>query len=266
MLIRQKSFLAYSALILLLPGAAFAETVNWDGGNWNGGTGNGYNSGSASGTTTGGGVSVQWLLYGTADGTHSGLGGTQPRVLTSVGAGGAGNGVLTLATSGDRNPGGSLVNYATFTINFLSDVNLANGALTIQDVDNGSASTWQDFVAVRAFRNGIPVSVTYSILAAHQLQTMFGYQGVRGTSSVPNSGTGQANGDVGVNFGSSLDQIIIYYFQGPAVTSGTGADHGVWLKDISYTSAVPEPSTNVMLGIGGLLGLVFVKGKKRQQA
>jgi hypothetical protein len=263
MLIRQKSLRAYSALILLLPGAAFAETIDWDGGNWNGGTANGYTSGSATGTTYGGGVSVQWQLYGSADGTHAGLGGVQPRVLTTVGAGGTGNGVLTLATSGDRNTGGTLQNYATLSINFASAVDFANGALTIQDVDFGSATTWQDFVAVQAFRNGVAVSVSYSILGAHQPQTMFGYQGVRGIASTPNTGVGQANGDVGVNFGGSLDEIIIYYFQGPALTSGTGADHGVWLKDISYTSAVPEPSTNTMMGIGGVLGLAFLIGKKR---
>jgi hypothetical protein len=54
-------------------------------------------------------------------------------------------------------------------------VTLGNGALTIQDVDFGSNSTWQDFVAVQAFNGAAPIAVTYSILAAHALTSQFGF-------------------------------------------------------------------------------------------
>jgi hypothetical protein len=257
---RHHSFLTFVA-VLLCPVGALADTINWDQGNWNGGTANGYTSGSATGTTTGGAVSVQWTLFGTADGTHGGLGGVQPRVLNTVGATGVGNGVLTLATSGDRSVG-SLSNYATFEFNFAGPVNLANGALTIQDVDFASVSSWQDFVAVQAFNGVSPVAVTYSTLAAHSLTTQFGLAGVKGISPVPNSGVGEANGNVGVNFGGTVDRIVIYYLQGPDLTSGTGGDHGVWLKDVTYTAAVPEPSTWISLGLG-MISLGALKLRRR---
>jgi hypothetical protein len=249
----QVSTHALLALSLLLPGAAMADTINWDGGDWNGSVANGYTSGSPTGTTTDGAVSVQWSLFGTSDGTHSFLGGVQPRVLNTVGAGGAGNSVLTLASSEDANFGSTLSNYSTFEFNFSTSVDLANGALTIQDVDFASADIWQDFVAVQAFNGASSVSVTYSILAAHALTTQFGLAGVKGTGLVPNNGAGQADGDVGVNFGGSVNRIVIYYMQGPDLTSGTGGDHGIWLKDISYTtSTIPEPSTWMTLGLGAI--------------
>lgn len=148
-----------AALLLLAPiSVASASTIDWQDGNWNGGIGNGYTSGSATGITTGGDVSVSWDLFGTADGDHPGLGGTQPRVLTTVGDGV--DGVLTLATSGDRNTTSTLLNYTTLTISFATLVNLANGALTIQDVDYSLGTTWQDLVAVQAFNGATPVGVT----------------------------------------------------------------------------------------------------------
>jgi hypothetical protein len=247
----QASARAFLALLLLLPAASLADIVNWDSGDWNGGSANGYTSGSPTGTTNGGAVSVQWSVFGTADGTHAFLGGTQPRVLNTVGAGGAGNGVLTLATSGDANSG-TLSNYAMFELNFTTPVNLANGALTIQDVDFAASDVWQDFVAVQAFNGVSPIAVSYSILAPHALTTQFGLAGVKGTGLVSNSGPGQADGDVGVNFNGSVNRIVIYFFQGPDFTAQTGNDHGIWLKDVTYSSAVPEPSTWMTLGLGAV--------------
>jgi hypothetical protein len=254
------------ALILFSGSIINADTINWESGNWNGGTANGYTSGSATGTTTGGAVSVQWSRFGTADGTHSGLPsapGIQPRVLTTVGAGGVGNGVLTLGTSGDRNFA-TLQNYTTLAISFAGLASLANGALTIQDVDNGG-STWQDFVAVQAFNGVNSVAVNYSILPAHALTTSYGLAGVRGTTAVPNTGASQALGNVGVNFGGNVDSIVIYFFQGPGVSTGTGADHGVWLKNVEYTplaSPVPEPATVTLAGAGAV-GLILLRRRKK---
>jgi hypothetical protein len=255
-----------SSMLLVVSFTAAADTINWDGGNWNGGTANGYTSGSPTGTTTGGAVTVTWGLNGTADGTHSGLPtppGIQPQVMNTVGIGGAGNGVLTLGTSGDRNTS-TLTNYTTLTINFASLVNLANGALTIQDVDFATATTWQDFIAVQAFNGLNPIGVSYSVSPANVATSYLGLSGVAGIANVPNSGASQANADVGVNFADDLDSVVIYFFQGPGVTSGTGTDHGVWLKDINYTpAAVPEPST-ISLGLAGLaMCAVAMRRKKR---
>ncbi|MEO8593182.1 MAG: PEP-CTERM sorting domain-containing protein [Candidatus Solibacter sp.] len=173
---------------------------------------------------------------------------------------------MTLATQGDRNTTSTLLNYTTLTITFANLVGLANGALTLQDVDSNSVTSWQDFVAVKAFNGADPVGVTYDILAAHAFTTSFGLNGVRGVQNVANSGATQANADVGVNFGGDLNKIVIYFFQGPLLTSGTGTEHGVWLKDIDYTAAassVPEPST-VTLALVGSLGFLFLRRKKKQ--
>ncbi|MEO8370367.1 MAG: PEP-CTERM sorting domain-containing protein [Candidatus Solibacter sp.] len=251
-------------LLLLAGGSvASASRIDWQDGNWNGGTANGYTSGSATGTTNGGGVTVNWAHFGTADGLQSGLGGIQPRILQTVGDGL--DGVLTLGTKNDRNTT-SLLNYTTLTITFANLVDLANGALTIQDLDSNGATSWQDFVAVKAFKGANTVGVTYGILAAHALTTSFALDGVRGIQNIANSGATQANANVGVNFGGDLDKIVLYFFQGPLVTSGTGAEHGVWLKDIDYTAAVspvPEPST-VALALAGSLGMLFLRRKKKQ--
>jgi hypothetical protein len=263
-----KRALLVTTTLLAASFSGLADTIDWDGGNWNGGTANGYTSGSPTGTTTGGAVTVNWALFGTADGTHSALPsppGIQPQVLTSVGVGGAGNGVLTLGTSNDRNPGG-LANYTTLTLNFSTLVSLANGALTIQDVDFNSTISWQDFIAVQAFNGASSVGVTYTTTAANGTVSHKGLNGVQGLSNVPNSGVSQANANVGVNFAGDLDMIVIYLFQGPAVVSGVGTDHAVWLKDIEYTPAaspVPEPSTITMGLAGTVLCLLASRLRKR---
>jgi len=241
---------------MCLAPAVPATVIDWEDGTWDHGSGNqtGYSSGSASGTTNDGNVTVDWAEFGTATGNHTGLGGAQPRVRTDFN-GSSLDGALSIGTAGDNNAG-TRQNYVTLTVAFSTSVEILE--FLLGDVDRGGAASWEDFIGVEGRiggESGTLVTTVYAINPAspnrHTLVTMFGLDGVRGSNGDVTFDSDAAN--VGVSFVGRVDFIRLFFHQGTG-TTGT-SQHGVWLRDISYD--VPEPATWALAGAGFALLLAF---------
>jgi len=213
----------------------------------------GWQSGMQGGTTTDGAgvtMTMQHTRFGSA------ASGANNMTLQPFGA--QGNFLMWSAT-GDYtggNQGNAPKNYGTVTLTFNTTVAITGFGL--RDVDDGTGTTWQDFISVSASNGGAGVGVTYnrSDPTNQQLASHRGMNGVLGINNV--NRTTDPIADVGFTFAGGVDSITIYYLQGP---NGSSADlHYVFLMNMVVTP-VPEASSLLLVGVG----LVFVGAAARRR-
>ena len=155
------------------------------------------------------------------------------------------------------NPPGTPTDYSTMTLSFSSAVTVTGFA--IRDVDDGTNTSWQDFVAVRASNVATNVGVTYTLGDNgnnQDLHTRHGLNGVLGVNNLNYASTdpNAALADVGTNFGGAITTMTITFLQGPQGSSA--ANHLIFLSNLTITQA-PEASSfslvGIAAGIGGLI-------------
>lgn len=218
-----------------------AEWLDWEDGTWvfGGGSQVGWLDGQISGTTATGFVTVTYLKGGTADGVYTGIGSNINLFAGFTGTNT--DGAVTLATSGDFNTG-ILSNYVGIRLNFLEPRTLT---FEVGDVDDTTGTAWQDYLTVSAFLTGSPVSVSYTPNNTDQTITNYlGQDGILGINNIDSTYAART-AIVTIAISSPVDQVEIYFSQGPQATSGS--DHRIWVGDINL---VPEPRTFALVVLG----------------
>jgi hypothetical protein len=264
-----RGFIAEFALLLAVAATvgafnvAEAGVITWSGNTFNhsayGGSGSsaGWQTGILGGTTTDT-SGVTMTAFQTKFGTMAG-GANNMQVLAF---GALGNflrwDAVTDYSSNATNPA---VNYSTITLNFSSAVTVTGFGL--RDVDDGSGTSWQDFIAVSAVNGAANVGVSYNLSAGgnQQLATRHGLSGVLGINGFNPSG--QATADVGFTFGGALTSMTVTFLQGPGGSSAQ--QHLIFLNNLTVTS-VPEASTLTLVGMAGAFGVILRWRRKRRSA
>jgi hypothetical protein len=243
-----------TVVFFMLAAAAPAADVNWSTDTFNHpGFGNfvGWQAGRNFGTTIDSGITVaidrDFGLVGALT-----LPAPQDMQVVSVGA--FGN-ALQLSQQGDVDTSllGGPLNVGRLSLSFSTGVVL--NPLSIFDVDNGGSllTAWQDFVAVRAFRNGSAVGVNYgfgSNINSFTQDYLLGPDLVGGRGTGGSINPDDPSGILGVSFAGDVDRIEIWFTQ-PGLIGLTGAAHNVQIGNLSF-SPVPEPSTFALVGIVAL--------------
>lgn len=224
------------ALSLGLMSAQAQLVIDWNSNAWDTGT---FQNGA---TLENNGISatVNWAAAGSTDP----LAGDNLTVSTVL-SGGTGIPSLRLQQENDRNSNPSvLTNFSTLTIEFSTEISLAT-AFTVFDVDQGSTTTWIDFIFIEAFSGGMsgtPRTVAYTpTVTGNELSTQYSRAGVLGTSNILNTTPGA---NVGVSIMGTFDFLRLTFTQSSALTSGSGSSHGIGISNIS---SIPEPSTSAFL-------------------
>ena len=250
---------AFAFVLLVSAVSGLADAVDWEDDTWNfGGTNQlGWQSGQSSGASATGLVTVSFLKFGTADGTHTAFA-TNNISLFSGFTVGSTDGVAAFGTSGDLN-GGSQTNYVLVRLSFTQAV--TSVSFQVGDVDD--STTWQDFITVDGTLTGSLVGTTYSISSPNQVQTNYlGKTGVLGLTDIDFAYDLRTSAMVNISLSGAVDQIDIAYLQGPQ--GSDTADHRIWVSDVSFVQ-IPEPRSVIVLVLGfATLLLSKVKNQGRR--
>jgi len=265
-----RGFIAELALVLALAAGlghftrAEAGVITWSGNTWDhsafGGSAAsaGWQAGMQGGTTTDGAgvtMTMQHTRFGTA---AAGAGNMNLQAF-----GGLGSYLMWSATNDytGGNANNAPKNYGTVTLAFNTTVAVTGFGL--RDVDDGTGTSWQDFVSVSASNGGTNVGVTYnrSDTTNQQLSTYRGMSGVLGVNDVNRNNDPIA--DLGFTFAGGLTTMTITYLQGPDGSDATL--HYVFLMNLTVTP-VPEASTLTLVGLAGAFGGFVHWRRKRRSA
>lgn len=250
---RFAQFVLLSAIFAWLSAFNRAEAgvITWSGNTWNhtafgGNAANvGWQTGMQGGTTTdtsGVSLTVQHQRFGTAAASTNNMS-LQP---------GNGSNLLYWSATGDYDTNvGAPSNYGTVTLTFSSAVTVTNFGL--RDVDDGTGTSWQDFISVRALNGASSVGVTYNRADTtnQQLSTQHGMSGVLGINNI-NKTDADDTGNVGFTFAGAVTSLQITFLDGPGGASAV--QHHIMLQNLTITP-VPEASSLVLGGLAlGLFG------------
>jgi len=261
------TFIAWMSAAFATFNVAEAGVITWSGNTWNhGGTPSvGWAAGAQSGSTVDAATNV------TMTATHQRFNsnaGANNMSLQPFGAGTAAPRFLYWAITSDytANAANPATDYSTMTLSFSTAVTVTGFA--IRDVDDGTGTSWQDFVAVRAQNGAANVGVTYALGnggADQDLHTRHGLNGVLGVNDLNYASTSAnaANGDVGISFGGAITTMTVTFLQGAG--GSQGANHLIFLNNLTVTQA-PEASTFVLVGVAGAAAAFISRRRKRPAA
>lgn len=154
----------------------------------------------------------------------------------------------------------------TLRSDFIGFDALQNVSFTLYDIDKSNnstaASSWQDRIVLRGFRNGVEVLPTFQISNPANISQV-GSNTLDGIRSVDNE---QDGGNVRVTFGETIDYFTLTFTQNPALSLANPSSHGIGIGNIQFSHKIPEPSSVLsLLTLGSIgIGAVF-KGRKKRQ-
>jgi len=172
---------------------------------------------------------------------------------------GVSNSVLALAMNQPND-----TNTITNSISFTHGLGIQNVSFRIFDIDEGS---YQDQVTVTVWNNGVQLASSNVTVSAHNPTyiSVTGTNVVRGINGSVNdtgAGSGLGNATFQVNYATIIDRIDITYGNGPTADNNPG-QQWIFLSDISFQIAVPEPGTYALLGVTGFFGLQWYLRRKK---
>lgn len=252
-----------SCLLLLTAGIghSFAQPIvvfSFAGRNW---SPNGTLNESFSGV---GGGTISFNVTGSTGSMIDFNGDPTPDIFTGTFGGlGVNNSALVLAMNQ-----GSNANTVTTSITFSHTNGVRNVNFTIFDIDRGNTggSNYQDQITVRAYRFGNLLSSSLVSVPTHGTSNTVAGNVVTGDLSVNDTGTGSGLGNATFQIESStvIDRIDIIYGNGPLAPSNP-TQQWIMLSDITFTVAIPEPSTwFLLIGTPLCLGSVwYLRNRKK---
>ena len=263
------TFIAWMSAAFATFNVAEAGVITWSGNTFNHSAFGG--SGASAGWQAGmqGGSTLDAVSGVTMTAVHQRVNsnaGANNMSLQPFGAGATPPRFLYWAITSDYEAGATLDDYSTMTLTFTSAVTVTGFA--IRDVDDGTGTSWQDFVAVRAQNGAANVGVSYTLGnggADQDLHTRFGLNGVLGVNDLnyPSTDPNAANADVGVTFGGAITTMTVTFLQGAG--GSQAANHLIFLSNLTVTP-VPEPSTLVLVGLVGAAAALVSRRRKRRAA
>ncbi|MBG1258177.1 PEP-CTERM sorting domain-containing protein [Nostoc sp. BAE] len=154
-------------------------------------------------------------------------------------------------------------NSATLTTSFKNFGGLLEGvSFKLFDIDISSGS-WQDRIILKAFAGGQIINPIFSVFDSTTVKKVGDYT----LDGIKAAGNDTNNGNVTVSFASAIDGFELVFTDGDAHANRTNfnpGSHGIGIGDITYTKAVPEPTTILGLLAIGAFGISSTLKRKTQ--
>ncbi|MBL8822014.1 MAG: hypothetical protein JNJ77_05450 [Planctomycetia bacterium] len=214
-----------------------------------------------------GGGTINFNVTGSTGSMIDFSGGPTPDIFTDTFGGlGVNNSALVLAMNQ-----GSSANTVTTSITFSHSNGVRNVNFSVFDIDRGNTtgSNYQDQITVRAYRFGNLINSSLVTVPSHGSSNSVAGNVVTGNLSVNDTGTGSGLGNATFQIESStvIDRIDIIYGNGPLAPSNP-TQQWIMLSDITFTVAIPEPSTwFLLIGTPLCLGSIwFLRYRNKLEA